>query len=99
MSAGNDHAIPILSCFCESEIIHVSPVAFLGCVFSRKSHPFMCMCKYSMHVIKRMQITALTYARAINIDFGKGKNMRPDLKARQCSALRIMILQEPFGEI
>lgn len=52
-----------------------------------------------MHVIKRMQITALTYARAINIDFGKGKNMRPDLKARQCSALRIMILQEPFGEI
>lgn len=33
----------------------------------------MCMYSYSMHVIKPMQITAFTYARDTNIDFGKGK--------------------------
>lgn len=65
--------VPTFSCFCESEIIHVPVVAFLGCVFSRKSHPFMCMCRHAMHVIKPMQITAFTYARTINTDFGKGK--------------------------
>ena len=91
--------VPIFSCFCESEIIHVPAVACLGCVFNRKSHPFMCMCRYSIHVIKPMQITAFTYAKDTNIGFGKGKNMRLDLKGRQCNALRTMILQESFGEI